>query len=543
MVSDAAEILEARVRDLIAGFSRSPDLVKQWLEDVLEADPAAFRRAALSAFAGVTDSACRRCLLGLLAASGLAPACDPAVFSLEEELAITRELFQADPGLDLKLAHRFSRLAYPMSADVSERTLELLSEISNNRRVLPMVIRLLYDPDPRVRSKAALIIGRGSLAPHIAERLLGENDPRVRANAVEALWGVDTPKTRALLRRAAGDQNNRVAANALLALYWLDEPAAIPGILKMARDANPRFRSSAVWVMERTENPRFLPTLTQMIGESEPMARTRVFLAITALNRVAARYAQSPPLRVHILAVTAKGESQRVIRAAIATDTGDKAPDLLHAAVAVSEDSRAVADYSIRKLRSADSISLGLLLPQGAAGDRILAALSAMKRQQDQWTTVRYAPGASLANMQSLIGTVGAGGSAGQLLIHADALGTQDEAVTAWECQEAIARARCYSVAIHSIALGGPAFPHGRMLADETSGTSTVFETIEDAEAACGKIYLGFRHAYEITCHGMGPSALPGDVELEVYAAGRHGVDTFRVAAPAAQAISGTHLS
>ncbi len=532
MLSEAAaEILEARVRDLIAGFPQSPDLAKQWLEDVLEADPIAFRREALTALGGITDNACRRWLLERLAAKGLAPACDPSAFSLEEELAITRELFQADPSLDLKLARRFSRLAHPMSADVSERTLELLSEISNNRRVLPMVIRLLHDPNPRVRSKAALMIGRGGLAPHIAERLLGENDPRVRANAVEALWGVDTPKTRSLLRRAASDHNNRVAANALIALYWLDEPAAIPGVLKMARDPNPRFRSSAIWVMERTENPRFLPTLMQMIGESEPMARTRVFRAIAALNRVAARCAESPPLRVHILAVTAKGEGQRVIRAAITTDTGGAAPDLPLAAVSVSEDSRAVTDYSIKKIRSADSIALGLLLPEGEAGDRILASLSAMKREQDQWTTVRYARGASPANMQSLIGTVGVGGSAGQLLIHADALGTEDETVTAWECQEAIARARCHSVAIHCIALRGPAFPHGHMLADQTGGTWNVFETIEAAEAACGKIYLGLRHAYEIACRGLDPAAMPGEVELEVYAAGRHGVDTFRIAA------------
>ena len=488
MLSEAAaEILEARVRHLIAGFSESPDLAKQWLEDVLQADSIAFRRAALTALGGITDSACRRWLLDRLAAHGLAPACDPSAFSLEEELAITRELFQVDPSLDLKLARRFSRLAYPMSPDVSERTLELLSEISNNRRVLPMVIRLLHDPNPRVRSKAALMIGRGGLAPHIAERLLGENDPRVRANAVEALWGVDTPKTRSLLRRAAGDHNNRVAANALIALYWLDEPAAIPGILKMARDPNPRFRSSAIWVMERTENPRFLPTLAQMIGESEPMARTRVFRAIAALNRVAARCAQSPPLRVHILAVTAKGEGQRVIRAAIATDTGGAVPDLPLAAVAVSEDSRAVTDYSIKKIRSADSIALGLLLPEGEAGDRILASLSAMKREQDQWTTVRYAPGASLANMQSLIGAVGAGSSAGQLLIHAEGLGTEDEAVTAWECQEAIARARSHSVAMHFIALSGSAFPHGRMLADETGGTGTCWKRSKPSKQLAGR--------------------------------------------------------
>lgn len=53
---------------------------------------------------------------------------------------------------------------------------------------------------------------------------LGESDPRVRANAIESLWGVDSPEARTLLSFATNDANNRVVGNALLGLYHLGNP-------------------------------------------------------------------------------------------------------------------------------------------------------------------------------------------------------------------------------------------------------------------------------------------------------------------------------
>ena len=85
------------------------------------------------------------------------------------------------------------------------------------------------------------------MAPKTAERLLTKRDPRVRANAIEALWGSDSALARGLFREASRDVNNRVAGNALLGLYLLGDTSAVPQILKMAAQPDPLFRATAAW--------------------------------------------------------------------------------------------------------------------------------------------------------------------------------------------------------------------------------------------------------------------------------------------------------
>ena len=99
--------------------------------------------------------------------------------------------------------------------------MEILGEISDRILILPSLMRLLRNANPHLRSKAALMIGRGSRSLTWAKRRLTDSDTRVRANAVEALWGMDTPEARELLDAASRDGNNRVAGNAWLGLYWI----------------------------------------------------------------------------------------------------------------------------------------------------------------------------------------------------------------------------------------------------------------------------------------------------------------------------------
>jgi len=53
-------------------------------------------------------------------------------------------------------------------------------------------------PTQRIRSKVALVIGRVSHNGKWAESRLADPDARVRANAVESMWDVDTAEARAL---------------------------------------------------------------------------------------------------------------------------------------------------------------------------------------------------------------------------------------------------------------------------------------------------------------------------------------------------------
>ena len=79
--------------------------------------------------------------------------------------------------------------------------------------------------------------------------VLHEADPRVRANAIEALWWVDTPEARALLHLATNDSDNRVLGNALLGLYYLGDCAVLEQLIKLSADAPAGFRATAAWVL------------------------------------------------------------------------------------------------------------------------------------------------------------------------------------------------------------------------------------------------------------------------------------------------------
>lgn len=390
---------------------------------------------------------------------------------------MVRELAGIDPSLDLKLARRFSRGDRPMSDAVAQRTLNLLAEVAHNARVLPLIIRLLSHPNPRLRSKAALIIGRAHIAPHTAERLLSEQDPRVRANAIEALWGSDTRKIRRALREAVADGNNRVAGNALLGLFRLGDTATIPRILAMAASAESESRATAAWVMERTGNPRFLPVLARMVGERHPRARTRVFHAIAALNHAAARLAEAPQLRVHILSTGIHVDGTRVIRAAIATASGAAVNGLAFTGIALSENAHAVWDYGVRKHSPPKPLALGLLLPESGVADRIAGALGLLKRECDRLQVARYAEGGAVAAIPPLVADLGPGASV----------------ILVGEAPEGRPGVR-----IHSIALTG------------------------DAEQSCEKLYLGLLHRFDIVYRSAAPSPA---LKLEVFAPEGYGVD------------------
>src|ERR1035437_10930718 len=114
---------------------------------------------------------------------------------------------------------------------------------------------------------------------------LGESDPRVRANAIESLWGVDSPEARTLLNFAANDANTRVVGNALLGLYYLGESSVLADVVKLAAHDSALSRSSAAWVMGVAGDPRFAETLRRMISDPDAVVRKRVFAALGQIDR------------------------------------------------------------------------------------------------------------------------------------------------------------------------------------------------------------------------------------------------------------------
>jgi HEAT repeat protein len=503
--------LRQRLRESIGAFSVDPDGARKKLAEMLTADPPVFQTEALSMLPEVRDPAPRKCLLELMLKANLLPACDPALAGLQEEAALVRELSELDPLLDMRLARRLSGFpAEGVPDEVAQRVLSLLCALPENARVLPMLIRLVRHPSPGVRSKAALVIGRVSKTPQMTEEMLLEPDPRVRANAVEALWGVDSARARAVLREAAEDPNNRVAGNALLGLYRLGETSSILRILSMAAHPKAERRATAAWVMEQTGSPRFLPVLAQMVRESDPRARSRVFRAIAGLKRGVSGAADLPRLRVHLTDVSRAFGGACRVTAVIASESGREVFGLPGTALLLSEDERMVADYSVRRIRPPASVALAVVLPHGDSGGRALAAVSTLRRDQDRWSNSRYGEGGIVGALEQAFAFLASSSADRHLIFVTPPAPEAESAAAPWEAY--IARARTASIAVHTV--------------------PDSFENPDLTVAGCEKAYLALLYSYEILCRGSGAPGDPEVVKLEVYGGQGYGSDVWRAPAP-----------
>lgn len=114
------------------------------------------------------------------------------------------------------------------------------------------LVQLFRSSDPRIRSKVARMVGRYSQFQSFVAQRLQESDPRVRANAVESLWKVDTVAARKFLDAASSDSHHRVRINALVGLYLLGNPVSVRLLAKQAKDSSSAFRRAAAWAMARS---------------------------------------------------------------------------------------------------------------------------------------------------------------------------------------------------------------------------------------------------------------------------------------------------
>ncbi len=363
--------------------------------------PAAFCAGAVPFLLEADETPAVQFVRELLISNGLLPICDPHLVSLEEETRIARELVKMDPLLDTKLARRFSQLAgddaTKMDTEVAERILAILGSISDGSRILPMLVQVLRHPDPRLRSKAALLVGRTNKSGQWADRLLKEPDARVRANTIEAVWGMDSPGARALFWEAMKDPNNRVIGNALLGLYRLGDNATIPRLLAMISHEDPTFRATAAWVIGETEDPRFLPALGQMIREPNSIARHCIFDAIAKIKRAVTRVNEAPRLRVVLRSLKTTAEDKR-IRAVVTQEGRNALLVVPPARMVLWECSRMIADYSVERVTAPEALAIGMALQEkqtpSASSDTVLErtieCCLAFKRTLDRWGFIRY---------------------------------------------------------------------------------------------------------------------------------------------------------
>lgn len=196
---------------------------------------------------------------------------DPDQLSDGEAIAAAAMMAHGDSEFHRKLLD-LRRTAEP------RRILRILQMVSNDEQGMPLVPwlrELVEQDDARLASKAAKILSRLTRNPMAVHRFLHASDARVRANAVEGLWGGNIETTRRLLHIAASDIHHRVVANALVELYRHGDPMARPRIEELAGHADSRFRAAIAWAIGEIGSLELLPVLQPLERDTVLAVRLR----------------------------------------------------------------------------------------------------------------------------------------------------------------------------------------------------------------------------------------------------------------------------
>ena len=234
---------------MLDSFSEKDTSSEQSLQQMLSSDQEAFSRASSRVLATATGSAGARYVLHLLRQHNLPmeALADPRGSRREDAVAAARMIPQIGAPIDADLERVLSAaLSLAPSVANAARVLRLIEALEAAQpRFYLFQSELMSYPDSVVRSKSAFLIACNSKSVSLVGKLLLDEDVRVQANAVEALWTFDADEARSLLVTAARSKTPRVASNAAVGLNRIGDLSGLRLLFSMSGHDDPDRRVSA----------------------------------------------------------------------------------------------------------------------------------------------------------------------------------------------------------------------------------------------------------------------------------------------------------
>jgi hypothetical protein len=400
------EIAACFVQDIAAlleSFSEKDTTGKQSMQQMLSSDRAAFSRAAVQVLAQAADSAGVRFMVHLLRKHSLLTETliDPRGLKQETAVVAARTISRIgtplDADLEKVLGATLAERPSPANAARVLRLLDLLEAASAQPRFNLFQTELLGYPDSAVRLKSILLIACGSKNGALVARLLLDEDPRVQANAVEALWSFDPAEARPLLLQAARSKAPQVAGNAAVGLYRLGDLSSLRMMFTMAREPDSARRASAAWAMGETGDPRFLPVLTARFAESSGNEKMSILQALGRIRRREKALAEIGALEIRSWDAKADETGRHLVLSLWSPDHPDLSA-LKPTQFAIREGGSLVQDYEIVAHPNPPMAISGFILPRfSSLEDPYRVALMdgigrclKYKRADDLWRLDRY---------------------------------------------------------------------------------------------------------------------------------------------------------
>ena len=389
--------MEQLVRKLVADFPQNPAVMSRALRKLSDENWPDFLSASLTVLADSVEShGVRYLVLLLLRENALHGAlCDPALLRISQAAAVARLALMVDPHFGVDFARRLTSLE-DVNEQEAERILQIVEELWDSMRIRPSFAPLLNHPNCRIRSKAALLIGRSNRNPELAGEQLSDDDERVRANAVEALWGSGDPACAAAFYDAASDVHQRVAGNAIVGLYLLHQVSSIRLLHELADRPSLAWQITAAWAMGITGSPRFQPALTRLMSVGEPQLRQHAIRSLSRIRQTCRTSQLAGTLAISLWPQDGNPECPAKLIATVSAGTESHVPNLPPTEFLLLEGENVITDYSVVEHSALPATAVGFLIPgtSHSANPALLAYLD-RKRPADQWCVQRYATEAS----------------------------------------------------------------------------------------------------------------------------------------------------
>lgn len=345
---------------------------------------------------------------------------DTQQFDLRQASRMAKIALEQDPDFDKKLTEllKFGTISAP---DQVIRVLAVLESVCPQPRLLGHVLGLNH-LEGRIRSKLTLMVGRLTQNPKWLRQHLQDENPRVRANAIEGLWDVKAEGLEDLLRDALGDPNHRVVANAALALYKLGDSSIIAVFHALLRHEDVMFRRAALWAISQTRDPRFERdvNLRALAAEAEELATAQKVASELEASRALSRFAAK--LSVDVLEDRLSATGARHIRLACISRFAGRwlgKKDCSAANFIAIEGGKQIEDYRFRWVESVEPLNAVVVLPNTWNGKAEMlrpalrntnelesyaflpfqiAATSNRRNEQDEKIEVKFESGASVSD-------------------------------------------------------------------------------------------------------------------------------------------------
>lgn len=285
------------------------------LRDMADSAPSLFLEWAKASLRNCNDTAESRQLLSMLTTRGWLPGLIRDVAAEDPGLAGgIVQLGQAmHPGLERELSAQevatpgdaFARPGMGIPSGCLETIQKLLSLLPAQQSALGL--------SPRSRARLAQICGHLFRLQPLWESLLLDEDARVRATAIEALWSQPPPPPSRdgwddRLWAMAQDPSHRVAVNALVALSLAGDDRALGGLVRKVEEGEGLVRLAAFWGMGRSGDIRFHVFIRQWrLKFRNDMASLRGSLAALVRLRQAEMLSRASNGRLRVLSSRVAG--------------------------------------------------------------------------------------------------------------------------------------------------------------------------------------------------------------------------------------------